>query len=1397
MRDDFVHLHVASSFSLRYGASPPAELVATAAAAGQGALALTDRDGLYGAVRFVQACQQSGIAPILGVDLALAPEPNHADRNHADRNHADRNRADRNRDGHNGAGASGNPGSSARRQPVKGGQPVDPRHPRVTVLARGQGAGLAPGAGWARLCRLVTATHLSGERGSPCATPESIAQHARPLGNGWRADPRARGPHEGAGSHRRRPQPGEPAPLLVLLGPDSDVGRALIPDPRGSVNAGAGAWAASGGARGPRVARELLDRWLALLPPGALAIEIVNHGGPPDSPGGAAHARRMLALATAAGIPALASAAVRHAHPEQGATVDVLDAARRLTLLHERHIDRVSTAGHLCDAPTIFAAMRRVTGEQDAVAARRLLARTGEVARECTQDPRTDIGIGSVHLPEPSALGLAPGTDCQQVLARRCREAVPSAYPGAGNARLAAVHARLDEELAVVRDLGYPTYFLTVAAVCDLIRDMGVRCAARGSGAGSMINYLLGVSGIEPLTYGLLMERFCTTLRAELPDIDVDVESARRTAVYEQILERFGGDRVTCVSMMETYRVRHAIRDVGSALGLPPVEIDAIAKAFPHIRARDARNAIAELPELAAFGVHSGRGSAGGSGLLPGGAQLEVLFELVERLDGLPRHIALHPCGVVLSDAALLDRTPVEASWLGFPMSQFDKDDVETLGLLKLDVLGIRMQSAMAHAVDEVARVTGTTVDLDDRTQLPLDDPATFDLIRSTRTLGCFQIESPGQRELIGKFAPDSFDDLVIDISLFRPGPVKSDMIRPFLEARQGWNEPDLLHPSLAYALESTCGVVVFHEQVLQIVATTAGVSLAEADEVRRAMGTHEGRDRVEAWWRPRAAARGYEPSDVERIWEVLAAFASFGFCKAHAAAFALPTYQSAWLKTHHPAAFLAGVLTHDPGMYPKRLILDDARGFGVPILPLDVNISDGSYRLERLGGEASDDDPFDAPEVVRGLEIAGGLGGGLGSAGGLGGAGCVAAADLGIRLSLADVKGVSEAELARIVAGQPYADLPDFWQRAHVCRPVAERLVLAGAFDSLYGLDGGDGLGRRGGITRRDLLLHVGELERWSASLHGRRGRRARVAMSGVRPPATRDGRPERSDSDRTDSDRDRDRGRQQERERELGIDVRRSAAAQSQAPAAVAAPEHQPMQLRLDLGDTPVVTGTGLPEMTRAERVHAELDILGLDVSGHVLDPYAPMLAQLPVVRAADLRQVRSRSEIYVAGVKVATQTPPVRSGRRVVFLTLEDSTGPADATFFEDVQGPYAATVFGSWLLLVRGVVRRTGPMGISLRATGAWELAELTREWETGGIEAVRALLTDDAAATVATDTTGDAQGGPQVGIGREARRVLVHSSGFAQSLYSDVRPAGDSSGGSGRKLWHSSPGSSGR
>ncbi|MDQ1616571.1 MAG: error-prone polymerase [Actinomycetota bacterium] len=1359
--DPFVHLHVASGYSLRYGASHPAALVERAAEHGMDTLALTDRDGTYGAVKFVRAAQSAGLRPVLGVDLAVEPSGLLAAAHPSLRARGR-------------SGPSGVPGAT-RRTPARGGASVDPRHPRVTLLAQDK-------HGWAALCRLVSATHLRGERGKPVSTLDLVAEHLALAG----------GSGEQGGSGR--------GGLLVLLGPSSEVGRALT-------------------VRRPDLARAVLDQWREVVPRTDLLLEVVSHRGPGD----VVRAARMLGFATEEAVTPLLTNAVRYADRGDAPTADVLDAARRLVPLDARHIDRVNAEGFLKSGKEMSGVAEEIARAAGLgpSAARALTATTRRVADRCALDPRGDLGIGEVHFPELEVLDDT-GRSAAAVLRDRCEA-------GLGRRAMTStreVRDRLDDELRVIEKLCYPSYFLTVADVVELIKGMGIRVAARGSGAGSLVNYLLGVSGVDPIRHRLLMERFLSPLRAALPDIDIDVESARRTEIYERILERFTGERCTCVSMMDTYRVRHAIRDVGAALGMPPGEIDQIAKAFPHIRARDVHHALRELPELRASRL--------------GEAQLDLLFRLVERLDGLPRHIALHPCGVLLSDTTLLDRTPVEASWLGFPMSQFDKDDVEELGLLKLDVLGIRMQSAMAHAIQEVRRVDGEPddplIDLDDQSQVPLDDPATFALIQSTRTLGMFQIESPGQRELVGKFSPETFGDLIIDISLFRPGPVKSDMVTPFLRARQGWDDPAYLHDDLRYSLEETCGVVVFHEQVLQIVSTFTGVSLAEADEVRRALGSPETQPEVEVWFRPRAFARGYDAAIVDRVWEVLRAFASFGFCKAHAAAFALPTYQSAWLKAHHPAAFLAGVLTHDPGMYPKRLILDDARQFGIAVLPLDVNRSESDYRVERV-------DHVDEPVDLEAVGPVGQRAVSQDRLEGVGGGRPVVdlettqqveqravsqdqpevgqaqwpwqrAAAYGIRLALAEVKGISEGEVARIVAGRPYGSLADFWTRAAVSRPVVERLVLAGAFDTLYALGPASRVRRRGRLTRRDLLLQIGELDRWSRSLARGRGpvrrkeeRAAVVALAAAPGEAlTMVARP----------------------------DIRQLAARQSRAAAPVSA---TPVQLALQLGDEPgEVLPSGLPEMNDAERVRAELEVLGLDASRHVIDFYEPFLAALGATRAPDLVRARSQAEVLVAGVKVATQTPPVRSGKRVVFVTLDDARGPVDATFFEDAQDPYASTVFHSWLLVIRGLVRRTGPRGVSLRATGAWELCELHTAWQEGGLPAVAEVMAatgnvteasvHGAAASrssrpvMASPPVGGAatayesrSGGAGSGAGgmSNPRRVLVHASGFRQSPYADLKPPGEDvktvarkeaekgqrrDPKAPRKLWHSSPGSSG-
>ncbi|PCG84781.1 DNA polymerase III subunit alpha [Streptomyces sp. WZ.A104] len=1090
------------------------------------------------------------------------------------------------------------PGRAVRpRTPVRGGAFVDESAPRVTFLAR-DGA-----RGWAGLCRLVTAAHArgAGGRDAGAAGPPLVARAALPADG-----------------------------LTVLLGPASEVGRALT-------------------AGRPDRAAALLAPWREVYGDD-LRLEAVHHGRAGTGPGSLRLAARTLGFAAEQGVRAVLTNAVRYADPGQGPIADVLDSARGLVPLDPRRSPLDSGERWLKGEGAMRETAERIASAAGLGqgAAARLLAETRHTAEACRVDPAADLGLGGIHFPEPHLVGVGRRTAQRVLTSRAAAGMVRRGYD-----RDRAYWERMREELDIIAHHGFASYFLTVAQVVDDVREMGIRVAARGSGAGSLVNHLLGVAHADPVEHGLLMERFLSKRRFVLPDIDIDVESARRLDVYRRIIERFGPERVATVAMPETYRVRHAIRDVGAALSMDPAETDRLAKAFPHIRARDARAAMEELPELKE--VARNREKYG------------RLWELVEGLDALPRGIAMHPCGVLLSDAGLMDRAPVmPTSGEGFPMAQFDKEDVEDLGLLKLDVLGVRMQSAMAHAVAELKRASGTDVDLD---AVPPGDPETYRLIRTAETLGCFQIESPGQRDLVARLQPATFHDLVVDISLFRPGPVAADMVRPFIEARHGRAPVRYPHRDLAEALSGTYGVVVFHEQIIEIVDIMTGCGRGEADRVRRGLSHPESQELIREWFPRRAAAMGYDDEVIARTWRIIEAFGSYGFAKAHAVAFAVPTYQSAWLKAHHPAAFYAGLLTHDPGMYPKRLLLADARRRGVPVLPLDVNRSAVAHRIELVPDEGG----------RKGV--------------------------WGLRLALSDVHGISEAEAARIEEGQPYASLLDFWQRARPGRPIAERLAQVGALDAF-------------GANRRDLLLHLSELHRAHRS-------------SG-------------------------------------------SGAGGDQLP----------------LGEGHRTGSVGLPDLNEAERLSAELGVLSMDVSRHLMGDHQAFLKELGVVSAKRLREARHGETVLVAGAKVATQTPPMRSGRRVVFTTLDDGTGLADLAFFEDSHAVCAHTVFHSWLLLVRGVVQRRGARSLSVVGAAAWNLAELAELRRTGGLDAVAARLAEgpeEGAGEGAEGEAGEGASGP-------GRRIRMET-GYEMNPWADLQPPGEGTP-TGRKLWHQSQGSAG-
>lgn len=1148
--DGFTHLHVASGYSARYGASLPGFLVQRAVERGMTKLALTDRDTVAGTVRFATACAAAGVRPVFGVDVAVAPHsPPDARR--------------------------GRP-----RTPFRGGAHVVEPPLRITLLAQNAG-------GWARLCRLVSAAHAQADGGPPVVSWAILREFAD-------------------------------QDLVVMLGPSSEPVRALS-------------------AGRPDVAEQLLAPWRELAGEN-LRLEAVWLGRKGTGPGSLRLAAKTVGLADQLSVRAVLTNAVRYADPEQHRLADVLDAARLLRPVDRQHLD--GGKRWLKDPAAMAVAAQRIA---DAVGADRrrataLLSETEATGESCTVDPVRDLGVGRPHFPEPAVVGAGPEAgSAMRLLRQRCEAGMVARDLDADERSM----RQLEYELEVIGRLRYEAYFLAVAQVVADVRAMGIRVAARGSGAGSMVNHSLFVATANPLQHRLLFERFLSERRTSLPDIDLDVESARRLEVYDKIIERFGSERVAVTGMPETYRARHALRDAGLALGLPPHVVGDVAKSFPHIRARDIRAALVELPELRQL---AGQASKFGA-----------LWELAEGLDALPRGYAMHPCGVILSDASLLDRLPVQPTPGGYPMVQADKEDVEDLGLLKLDVLGVRMQSAMAHAVSEIRRTTGRQLDLDNPDHVDLNDRLAFELIQASDTVGLFQLESPGQQDLVGRLQPRHMQDVIADISLFRPGPVQGGMPALFIAARHG-AAPRYPHPDLEPILNDTYGVVIWHEQIIAILSKMTGCDRAAGDVARRALADPDRLLRVEAWFRRTAGERGYSKTVLDEVWETVASFGAYGFCRAHAVAFAVPALQSAFLKAHHPAALYAGLLEHDPGMWPRRVIVADARRHGVPVLPVDVNHSRTQHSVE---------------ETEQGWAV---------------------------RLAFSTVKGVSEPEVARLAAGQPYTGLQDLWQRARPSLPTAQRLIRIGALGPLAA-----------DLTRRDLLLQATELHRQY---------RARAATDGQLP---------------------------------LG-------------------------------GELVTPTPAGLPEMTSRDKLAAELETLSIDVTHHLMEHHHRLLRELGATDAAHLRGMIPGQKVLVAGVRASTQTPPIASGKRVIFVTLEDGSGLVDIAFFEDSHETCAHTVFHSGLLLVRGTVEARGP-----RRTVVGEMV-----WDLDDVAAVRR----DHGPQAALDMLGKPAPAATPAQPAAPQRTLADGTAGARlHPYADLQPAGSRSADL-RRLGHRSQGSPG-
>ncbi|MBN1376338.1 MAG: DNA polymerase III subunit alpha [Dehalococcoidia bacterium] len=731
---------------------------------------------------------------------------------------------------------------------------------------------------------------------------------------------------------------------------------------------------------------------------------------------------------------------------------------------------------------------------------------------------------------------------------------------------------RLEMELSTIEILGFCSYFLVVWDIVRWARARGIRLQARGSAVDSMVVYTLDISNADPIHYDLLFERFMHPLRDEPPDIDLDIDRRRRGEVRDYIYHKYGAENVSCVATINTYMARGALRDVGKALQIPPETIEKACKGIHWLSATKLVEKSATLPELKDNTVYRR-------------PELQEFFRLCAAIDGFPKHLSVHLGGLLIGEGRLSDLVPLEVSSGGDIISQYDKDDIERLGLVKMDLLSLPTITVIEDAVRSIKESRGLAVDID---SIPRDDPAPFEMLRSGRTIGVFQLESPAQREMAGRLLPQTFNDIIVTLSLVRPGPLKSSMDKVYLARRHGQEPVSYTHPHLERALSETLGVILYQEQVLRVAHDLAGMSYAGADGFRRAM-THDRTsgemEKMRLTFINCATRNGVKQDIAEEVFEHLAAFAAYGFCKAHAAAYAILSYQTLWLKCHYPAEFMAAVLSNQPmGYYPPRVLAADARRFGVTVLHPDVNRSSGHYTVENGA----------------------------------------------IRVGLGQVRGISRETIASIMSerqSRPFSSLRDFTMRTSARQAVVENLVKAGALDTLGS--------RKGMLAEIPALL---QLKR------GNGGERSELFTDN---PASQ----------------------------MCHCEV-------AQRPWQSSAPNN------IDV----------TPQLKK-ERHLNERELLSLDLSTHPLD-FCKL--ENGYTRLKDLLPLPARQHIKIAGSVIRYQTPPTRTGKRVVYIIMEDGTGVADVTVFSDVQEKCGRYLFRSGWLEVQGKIQRRGPKSLSIIA-----------------------------------------------------------------------------------------------
>jgi error-prone DNA polymerase len=1093
----------------------------------------------------------------------------------------------------------------------------DPVGRHLLVLAR-------DAEGYRRLCRVISEAQLAGkEKGRPRYDEAALAEahdgHWVVL-TGCRkgAVPAALAASSLGGDGR------------VLTGGDGRVpvvaGRAgRVPTlAQGRMAGGAGRMPAGGAGRMPAggagrmpaaTAAAELRSLIEMFGSQNVMVELTSHDQPTDDERNDA----LYELALAAGVGVVATGNVHYAAPPDARLAQVLASIRARRSLAEMNGWLAASGGaYLRSGAEMAGRLRRYPG---------VLERTVALAADCA----FGFHVIAPELPDFPVPGRhSEASWLCELVARKApgRYGPPEAEwePGA--------YDQIARELKVIEQLGFAGYFLIVHDIVRFCEESGILCQGRGSAANSAVCYALGITSVDPVRHGLLFERFLSAGRDGPPDIDLDIEHRRREEAIQYVYNTYGRDKAAQVANVISYRPRMALRDAGRALGYQPEQ----------------QNAWSRQVGPRQYGP--------GQPLPPDAEVPEAVVELAGRMQRLPRHLGIHSGGMVICDRPVGEVCPVEwARMPGRTVLQWDKDDCAYAGLVKFDLLGLGMLTALRDCFELVAAYHGQRWSLH---SIPQEDPGVYAMLQEADTVGVFQVESRAQMATLPRLRPEKFYDLVIEVALIRPGPIQGGSVHPYMRRRHGDEVAHLPHESMRRALDKTLGVPLFQEQMMQIAIDCAGFSPTEADKLRQAMSSKRAPERIEelrARLLDGMAARDIPPDVAEDIYTKILAFSSYGFPESHAISFAYLVYASAWLKCYYPAAFTAALLRAQPmGFYSPASLISDVRRHGVQVRGVDVNVSDVLARLENppnpttsllngapSAGPAADADlpgagspdgyrpgagPPDGYRPAGPADRAGRPGAGRPGAGRPGAGrpdgdrpggdrpggdrpsgdpsgGQPVAGQPVIRLGLSDVRNLGTDAAAAIPAGRPYRDLEDFARRTRLPAPALEALATAGAFGCF-------GVGRRAAL--------------WAAGA-------AATIRAGQLP------------------------------------------------------------------GTTPGLTAPPLPAMTAAEETFADLWATGT-YGTHPVEHIRPLLADAGVMGTEALKTARPGATMAVAGLVTHRQQPGTARG--VVFLSLEDETGMANVICPPQVWERHRRLAMDANALVVYGRVERLDG-AVSLLAT----------------------------------------------------------------------------------------------